>query len=320
MELYVGVDVSKKQLDIYINEIEQKEYRFENSTIGIENFIGVLKALQLKNYSIKLIICEATGGYERLLFNLCQVNNLPIHVTHPNKVRSFAKAIGTFAKTDKIDARMLGQFARVFKPDPDQIVLSPELQKLRAFVTRRQQLLEEKIRETNRLDKLMEPITRQSIEEHIQWIQKALKALENLMLDQIKTHSEIQKSVQLLESVPGIGTLTAAVLLTELPELGRIEGKQLAALVGVAPMNQDSGQKTGKRYIQGGRAFIRKSLYMAAVASVRFNPDMKKFYKGLRTRGKLAKIALTAVIRKLLIVLNSVMRRQTPWENREAIA
>jgi transposase len=316
MELHVGVDVSKKTLDVYINDIDKKEYDFENNQAGIEKFLGVLKALQLKDHDIQLIICEATGGYEKLLSDLCHFNNFPIHVVHPNKVKSFAKATGTFAKTDKIDAKILNQFARVFQPTPDQISLSPELETLRALVIRRQQLLEEKNRETNRLDKGIGVVARQSIEKHVRWLEKALHAIENAISKQVKNNPKIQESVELLESVPGIGILTAVILLVELPELGQIGDKQLASLVGVAPMNKDSGTKSGKRSIRGGRSFVRKILYMAALTSSRFNPDMKKFYQGLRARGKVAKVALTAVLHKLLILLNSIARRRTPWEHR----
>lgn len=317
MELYIGVDVSKTKLDVYINDIAKREYEFENSKLGIEKLIELLENLQSKNNVIQLVVCEATGGYERLLSIMLRAVNIPIHVAHANKVRNFAKATGKFAKTDKIDAKILNEFAQVFRPSSDTISLTPELDSLRALFIRRQQLLDEKVRENNRLDKHILDKLRESIEKHIKWIEKELKEIDTLINQQIEAHEQIKNSVELLKSVPGIGVLTAIALLTDLPELGQIGDKQLAALVGVAPLNRDSGKMTGKRYIKGGRGSIRKSLYMAAVVSVRFNPDMKMFYQRLRSKGKATKVALTAVIRKLLTLLNAIIYRKTPWESRE---
>ena len=320
MELFVGVDVAKTHLDIHVDGIEQENLSLENSGVGIESFIGTLQDLELKGHTIKLIICEATGGYERLLSMMLRASGLPIHVAHPNKVRSFAKAIGKFAKTDKIDAKILSQFARVFKPDADASALMPELESLQALFLRRQQLLDEKTRETNRLDKRLLDILRGSIDKHVIWLKSEIKAVEKLIEEHLELHDTIKESVELLESVPGIGTLTAISLLTGLPELGHLEDKKLAALVGVAPLNRDSGKIVGKRYIKGGRNSVRKSLYMAAISSVRFNPDMKIFYQRLRHKGKAVKVALIAVVRKLIILLNHVARRKTPWENRMGIS
>ncbi|HRA12541.1 MAG TPA: IS110 family transposase [Chitinophagaceae bacterium] len=319
MELCIGIDVSKNYLDVYINNIEDKEHKVENSEFGIEKLIKIFQNLQ-KNHDIQLIIFEATGGYERLLSIMLRNLNFPVHVAHPNKIRNFAKATGNFAKTDKIDARILSEFARVFRPSSKAISLKPEIESLRALFIRRQQLLEDKIRESNRLDKHILDILRHSIETHVKWLSSQIKEVEKLIDQQIESHEAIKNPILLLSSVPGIGTLTSVALLVGLPELGCIEGKQLAALVGVAPLNQDSGNKKGKRYIKGGRGSIRKSLYMSAIVSIRLNSDMKKFYQRLRAKGKAAKVALTAVIRKLLILLNSVVRRQTPWVDREQIA
>ncbi len=316
MELYVGVDVSKAHLDVHIHDMKNGFARVENSKDGIEGVIKTLECLQEKGDIICLVICEATGGYERLLSIMLQASSLPIHVVHPNKVRNFAKAIGKFAKTDKIDAKILSEFARVFKPDADTITLTPELQRLQALFIRRQQLLDEKIRENNRLDKRIMDVLRDSIEKHVIWLKNEIKEVEKLIDQHLELHNEIQESVALLESVPGVGTLTAISLLVGLPELGSLEDKKLASLIGVAPLNRDSGKTIGKRYIHGGRGTVRSSLYMAALVSIRFNPDMKIFYQRLRKKGKVAKVALTAVVRKLLILLNHIVRRKTPWENR----
>lgn len=316
MELFVGVDVAKTHLDIHVDGIKKEDLRLENSSVGIESLIKILQEFQQKEHVIRLVICEATGGYEKLLSMMLGAASLPIHVAHPNKVRNFAKAIGKFAKTDKIDAKILSQFARVFKPDPTASTLTPELKTLQALCLRRQQLLEEKIRETNRLDKHLLDVLRRSIEEHVIWLKNEIQTIERLIEEYLGLYNTIKKSAELLQSVPGIGTLTAITLLTGLPELGYLEDKKLAALVGVAPLNRDSGRTAGKRYIKGGRNSIRKSLYMAAVASVRCNPDMKLFYQRLRQKGKTAKVALIAVAHKLIILLNHIARRKTPWENR----
>lgn len=316
MELYVGIDVSKLQLDVHINDIEKNDYRVENSKTGVESLIKNLQCLQKEGHIIQLIICEATGGYERFLVTMLRAADFPIHVAHANKIRNFAKAIGKFAKTDRIDAKILNEFARVFKSNADTTILTPELEILQALFMRRQQLLDEKVRETNRLDKNLPDVLRESIEKHVIWLKNELKEVERLIEQHLESHDSIKKTVELLVSVPGVGTLTAISLLTGLPELGHFEDKKLAALVGVAPLNRDSGKMIGKRYIKGGRSSIRKNLYMAAVSSVRFNPDMKIFYQRLRKKGKAAKVALTAVVRKLIILLNQVARRKTPWENR----
>ena len=319
MKLYVGIDVSKTQLDIYINDIERKDFRLENSKTGIEALIKILQDLNSKGHTVRLVICEATGGYERTLSLMLRAAGLPIHVAHPNKVRNFAKATGVFAKTDKIDARILSNFAKVFNPKPDEIALSPELEVLRTLSARRQQLLEDKTSEHNRLDKHISDIIRKSIKKHIAWIEKEIDSLEKLISQQIKTHDEIKNAVDLLSSVPGVGDITAAALLTELPELGNLDGKKLASLVGVAPLNRDSGKKRGKRHIRGGRNTIREILYMSALTSIRFNYDMKIFYDRLRENGKEAKVALVAVMRKLIMLLNEIARRKTPWEDRQAL-
>lgn len=319
MELYVGIDVSKASLDIHVNGINEKDLKLENSQSGIENLVQFLKSLQLKDHVIKLVICEATGGYERLLSKILQAADLPVHTAHPNKVRNFAKALGQFAKTDRIDAKILSEFAKVFKPNPDTDIITPEFEYLKALFLRRQQLLAEKLRESNRLDKDLLVVLRQSIEKHILWLKKELQEIEKLIEKHLKSHDAIKSSVELLTSVPGVGALTAIALLVRLPELGTIEDKKIAALVGVAPLNRDSGKITGKRFIQGGRRSIRSSLYMAAVSSIRFNSDMKAYYQHLRKKGKAAKVALTAVVRKLIILLNKIARRKTPWENRSAV-
>jgi len=256
---------------------------------------------------------------EQLLSTSLQAAEFPVHIAHPNKVRNFARTKGKLAKTDRIDAKIMSEFGKVFKPNPKVNHLTPQLKVLHILFIRRQQLLDEKIRENNRLDKNLLEILQKSIKIHIHWFESELEATEHLIVEHIKSYDNIKKSVELLKSIPGIGILTAICLLIELPELGKIEDKKLASLVGVAPLNRGSGKMIEKRYIKGGRSSVRKNLYMTAVVSVRFNPDMKIFYQHLQAKRKIAKVALTAVIRKLLILLNSIARRRTPWKNKTEI-
>jgi len=231
-------------------------------------------------------------------------------------VRSFAKSKGCLAKTDKIDAKIIREYGMVMITEPDKFNVSPEAEKLGDLLKRRAQLVEDKKREKIRLEKSSRVENKKSIKSHIQWIENEIKAIEKY-LEQIRQSSkEIKNSVGLLSSVQGVGTLTASYLTAFLPELGHIPAKSIVALVGVAPFNRDSGKWKGKRFIQGGRKTIRDIIYMVAVVCARFNPDLKKFYLELRERGKAAKVALIAVARKLLMLLSSIMKRQTPWEEK----
>ena len=309
MNLFVGVDVSKRCLDVYLNEKEQY-LSYSNDKQGIKKLISLLKK---KAVSLELVLCEASGGYEQLLVKSLHGNSLPIHVAHANKIRAFAKAKGWLAKTDKIDARTISVYGQQFKPTPDEVLLNEEEEELGNLLKRREQLCEERQREKNRLDKICSAAISKSINSHVKWLDKEIKKLEQIIKQLQKTDS-LKKKITLLTSVPAIGDLVASYLLAFLPELGQLDCKQIAALVGLAPFNKDSGKYSGKRFIQGGRSKIRRMLYMAAIASVRCYLDMQKFYARLRAAGKPTKVALVAVARKLLTVANSVMSRQTSWE------
>lgn len=314
MELYVGIDVGKFKLDVHLNK---KSVQFDNSKAGINKIIKLLQKEERKSFMIKLVVCEATGGYEANLAMQLNASNYHVHVAHPNKVRAFAKSQGKLAKTDSIDAAILSEYANTFSLTANYKPMPGGQVELRALLQRRNQLIDEKTREKNRLDKQLTLFSRKSIESHIKWIDKEVQSIQEEITTLIEQHPELEKSIELLKSIPGIGELTAATMLTAVPELGQIEDKKLAALVGVAPINHDSGKHKGKRQIKGGRAVIRKTLYMATIAGIRFNTVLKQNYQKLRSRGKPAKVAIVATMRKLLMIINSVFKRKTPWEKNQ---
>jgi transposase len=309
MEIYIGVDVGKFNLDIcYLNE----NLQVTNDSNGIANLIKNLKKNIPSGDNI-FVVCEATGGYEQLLTRTLLQHTISFHIAHPNKVRAFAKTKGILAKTDKIDAIILRDYGALMHPQPSKNLSSESVDTIRSLMKRRDQLLNDQRREQARLDKLTSDDIRSSIQSHINWITKEINNID-VKIDVASEAGEIKQQVELLTSVPAVGNFTALMLIAYLPELGNINGAEISALVGVAPFNKDSGRYKGKRFIQGGRSTIRKSLYMSALSSVRWNPDMKNFYTRLRQAGKPAKVALVAVMRKLLILLNNIMKRQTPWE------
>ena len=301
---YVGVDVGKSNLDIC----------YSGKIVSIPNELSSINkwVQEIKKISIELIICEATGGYERPLVNELRKQNIPIFIEHANKIRSFAKSKGLLAKTDRIDAQLIREYASIMKPKPKYYHLSEEALEIRDLLKRRDQLIENKSREAVRLDKQYSPKIKQSIRGHITYLEQQIQSVQQ-EIEQATKQSSLQKDVDLLTSIPGIGRQTALMILTFLPEIGVLENKSLAALVGVAPFNRDSGQFRGKRFIQGGRKALRKALYMAAVASIRWNKPLKEFYHRLILRGKCAKVSLVAVINKMIAMVNSVYKRQSPW-------
>lgn len=310
MNIYVGIDIGKFELEIYCNN---ESFQILNNQSGVKKLLSILNKLVNKYSAIPLIVCEATGGYERLLIKQMRANNYPVHVAHPNKIRAFAKSKGLLAKTDKIDASLIADYACVMKITADDYLLSENTEKIGELLKRRDQLLADKHREQARLDKEYGNDTNRSIQSHVKWLEKEIIRIEKLLEEESRQEA-LQSQLALLTSVPSIGRLTALGLLAFLPEIGRTNHEQLVALVGLAPFNRDSGRYKGKRYIQGGRGIIRKALYMAAISSLRWNKPLANFYQRLRSRGKPAKVAITAVMRKLLLVLNSLMKRQSPWQ------
>lgn len=313
MKLFIGVDVSKNTLDIYFNDFD---INVSNDQKGLNKINSLLKKELKKGNEIALIVCEPTGGYEAKMVKFMHKINMPMHVAHANKIRSFAKAKGFLAKTDKIDARIIAQYGETMNPAPDKQLCAGQEELLAELLKRRDQLIADKIRESNRLDKELAPSVQQSAKSHIKWLEKEIEKIEEEMRRLRENNKELNAKIELLKSVPSIGDIAANSLVAFLPELGIQNDKQIAALVGLAPFNRDSGRYRGKRFIQGGRASIRKILYMSALTAIRYYKEMKEFYLHLRRNGKQPKVALIAVTRKLLIVLNSIMQRKTVWEPR----
>jgi transposase len=307
---YIGIDVGKKSLDVCVCGHVK---RFANTENGILELIQEVEKLN-KEYEVYLIV-EASGGYEKPLVNSCYAHSIQIHVAHANKVRSYAKSKGILAKTDQIDAAIITEYGSVMAIQPTQLRLNGVEAGIRDLLIRREQLMLDMARDKNRMDKIYNPCIKTSITSHIEWLKEEIEKMDKELYRLTRIEGTSEKH-DLLTSVPSVGSLTACQLIANLPELGTLSHKQLAALVGVAPYNRQSGNHDGKRYIQGGRGNVRKSLYMSAISSIRCNPDMKAFYEHLILAGKPTKVAIVAVMRKLLCVLNSIVMRGSPWENK----
>jgi transposase len=304
--VFIGVDVSKDNLDVAVGPCGES-MRFANSEDGIALLADFLNPL-----TPALVLFEATGGWEMNAVRHLAAKRLPLVVINPRQVRDFAKATGQLAKTDAIDARILARFGEAVRPEVRP--LKPlELQKLEALNNRRRQIVELITIERNRLVTAPEWI-RPDIEELIAILRKRLDAINRDLNRLIRKSPLWREKDKILQSVPGVGPVMAMTLLADLPELGVLNRKQIAALVGVAPLNCDSGMYQGKRKIWGGRAAIRSVLYMCALTAIRCNPVIREFYQRLRCAGKLPKVAITACMRKILVILNAMMRSRTCWK------
>lgn len=304
-EIFVGIDVAKAKLDVFVNE---QAWQVTNDLNGFRELVERLNAL-----APSLIVLESTGGYESLVLSELYTAGLPVARVNPGRVREFAKSIGQLAKTDRLDAQILARFAELVRPAL-AILPDPQQQQLAALVNRRRQLLEMRVAEQNRLETAPKKL-REGIRAHIRWLSEEIDRLEQDMDDFIQNTPLWREKDELLKSVPGIGPVTARTLLSELPELGQLDRKEIAALVGVAPFNHDSGHLRGKRHIRGGRTAVRSVLYMATLASTRFNPVIQSFYEHLLQQGKEKKVALVACMRKLLTILNAILRSRQPWRS-----
>ena len=305
METIIGIDVGKLELFIYWN---QKTISILNSYETITLWLKQNKK-QLKESS--LIAFEATGGYEAELKKSLNKAEIPYRMVHANHVRNFAKANGVLAKTDKIDAKIIAEYALNMNIAPKR--LSEENSELKALLDRREQLVRTRSQEKNRLEKPSSVLMRKNIEKHIAWLTKEIKHLERDIQNKVKESSKLSKLAKLYQSIPGVGLLTSLHLISNLPELETSSSKTLSSLVGVAPFNRDSGKMRGKRYIRGGRGRIRSYLYLSSLSAIRYNPLIKKFYNKLKQKGKPSKVALVASMHKLLSIVKSITDRQTPW-------
>jgi transposase len=302
---YVGIDVSKGRLDVAIGE-QGEFWNVANDEKGIAKLVERMKEVQPE-----LIVLESTGGLELPVMAELYACKIPVALVNPGRVREFARSIGLLAKTDKLDARLLARFAEAVKPPVTHLPDEQE-QHLIALVTRRRQLIEMLVAEQNRLNTVRLSL-RKNLEDHITWLHKALADLDQEIQEFIQQSPLWKDKGDLLQSVPGVGPVTACTLLAELPELGTLDRKKIAALVGVAPFNDDSGHRRGKRRVKGGRSSVRSVLYMAALSASKFNPILSRFYQSMIQRGKEKKVALTACMRKLLTFLNAILRDQKRW-------
>lgn len=303
---YVGVDVSKKYLDVHIRSTK-KYFRTTNDAAGLKEIRKLLSP-----FRPYLLIAEATGGYESDLVRTLQKDNIACAVVNPRHVRAFGKALGRLAKTDKIDAGILAHFGEAIKPSPKALSTEEE-QTLSETQSRRKQLVDMITMEKNRRTGTHGQV-RKNIDKTIDFLEKQLKEINGSLSQQVSENKEWQTKLELLKSVQGVGQVIALTLVSELPELGKVSRQEIAALVGVAPFNRDSGDKKGKKEIWGGRSNVRSALYMAGLVAVRHNPRLKAFYNKLCQSGKKKKVALVACMRKLLVIMNTMIKNNTPWQ------
>lgn len=301
--MFLGIDISSTKLDLA--NTEELIASFDNNEQGAGELLQALSKL-----SPELIVVEPTGGYERMVVAAMASHRLPVAVVNARQIRDFAKAMGILAKTDHLDAKVLVLFGERVRPEvrglPDEAT-----QHINALITRRRQLIDFRTAESNRL-LLAGKRVKKSIETHIRWINKRIEEIERDLDDEIKQSPLWLEKVNLLKQQKGIGNITAMTLLAEMPELGHRNRKQIAALAGCAPYNDESGNHKGKRRIRGGRKDVRNALFMASMTAVRHDPVMKSFYQRLLAAGKPKKVALTACARKLLVILNATLKAQIP--------
>ena len=311
-DIIAGIDVGKRRLDVSI--AQGTVTGFDNTQAGIAALLA-----HLARHNVAHAVCEATGGYERDVVRELYASGLTVNIAHPPKVRHFARAAGYEAKTDVLDARVLARYGEIFplaseQPDADQ-------QEVKELTKRRQDLVDQRAREKNRLEKAPRGgAARRSAQRHIDWLTGEIERLEEEHRAAVERNPHLSELTALYQSVPGVGAVTAASLVAYLPELGTCDGKALTALAGLAPWAKDSGGQRRPRSIRGGRGAVRRALYLAALSAIKHNEDLRRFYTGLRKRGKTGKVALVAVMRKLLLLLNAIAQRGTAFTTTPPIA
>ena len=311
-EIFIGIDVCKAWLDVaQVPALAAGEASAFALRVDNEDGARAVLVEQLKRLRPTLVVLEATGGFETALASQLCLAGVPVAVVNPKRVRDFARAAGILAKTDKLDAQVLAVFAQRMRP---QVHALPDeaQQELTELVDRRAQLVAMRAQEKARLT-TVKPVARKSVREHIAWLDARIKQIERDLDGRLKDSPLYRPKYDLLDSVPGVGRVTITTLLSRMPELGTLERKRIAALAGVAPFADDSGKRRGQRYIQGGRADVRCVLYMAALSAARCNPVIKAMYERLRAVGKPFKVAITACMRKLLVILNAMLKSEQPW-------
>lgn len=303
MKHWIGVDVAKAEIDVFDGRGGHR--RMKRSPSELEAWTSSLS-------QDAILVMEATGGYEQMIAEQARERGLSVAIVNPRQVRDFAKATGQLAKTDRIDARVLAHYGHALEPRLT-VAMSAEQRELRALVDRRRELVETRSAEKNRRKQAASDAVIESIDDHIEWLDKQIDALDTEIESELNKSVELKARFDRLRAVPGVGTIVATTLLIHLPELGQLNRKQIAALVGLAPLARDSGLMRGRRTIWAGRAQARSLLFMAALTACRFNPPLKAFYDRLVAAGKPAKAALAAVARKLLTMLNAMLRDRAAW-------
>ena len=309
---FVGIDVAKAELEVVVRPSGAR-WTVTNNPAGLAQLQERLQAS-----APSLIVLEATGGYEVAVVAALATAALPVVVLNARQVRDFARATGRLAKTDAIDAGVLAHFAEVVRP-PVRPLPDAMTQSLQAWLMRRRQLVEMLLAEEQRRSRAPRPIQRQ-IDQHVRWLRAQLGAVEKDLAQTLRESPVWREKDDLLRSVPGVGPVLTTTLLGDVPELGQLNRKQIAALIGVAPLNRDSGTYRGRRAVWGGRARVRATLYMATLTAARYNPVIRAFYERLVAAGKPKKVALTACMRKLLTILNALIARRTAWKPPAAVS
>ena len=309
-KIFVGVDVSKAYLDVYLPDTNEL-LRIENTDDAINQLCSQLE----KKKRQVMVVMEGTGGYEFLLIKHLASHKLDAAVINPKRIRDFAKGIGLDAKTDQIDAKVISRYAEVVAPKPMATKSDHEL-KHSALVARRNQLLELINQENNRLKQSCHDDAKQSIREVLEVLKKQVKSVDSQLAQMLAKDTANERKIEILQSVKGVGVVTISTLIAELPELGKLNRGEVAKLVGVAPINRDSGTKSGKRFIGGGRGQVRRVLYMATLVAIRHNATIRTFYTRLKSKGKESKVAIIACMRKLVTILNLLVKSNQIWETK----
>jgi len=305
--IFIGIDISQQSLDM-ASYPEGQIWKYKNDKHGISKVVEKMQGLQPK-----LIVMEATGGLEVPLRQALEERGLPVAVVNPRRIRDFGRAMGQLAKTDKLDAKVMAYFAAKIEPEA-RPAADKDSQYVRSLLERREQLQEMLTAERNRLGQCLSPTIQHQIQDHIEWIEREIADLDNLVKEKIAANPQLQEKLELLQSMKGVGQILSARLVAQLPELGHLNQREIASLVGLAPVNRDSGKYRGKRTIWGGRACVRKAFYMPVLAAIRCNGVIRALYLRLIAQGKLKKVALVACMHKMLTVLNAMMKHNTRWQ------
>jgi transposase len=307
MERFIGIDVAKDRLDIHVRP-DGHAFALPRDPAGLIELVDRLRSL-----APNLIVLEATGGFERTVAAALAAAQLPMAVVNPRQIRDFARATGRLAKTDAIDAAVIAHFADALRPEP-RAMPDEDAQALAELVSRRRQLIDMLGAETSRRARVANRRVAREIDRHMLYLNKLLSKLDSDIDTVIRASPVWREKEQLIASVPGVGHKTARLLIARLPELGTLDRHHIASLVGVAPMNRDSGTMRGKRRVQGGRPDVRSGLYMAALTAARCNPVLSEVYKRLCQAGKPKKVAIVAVLRRLVVIINAILRTNQPWK------